>query len=61
MSNAFLDPQADDQKLLAEVVDFYHRTLKETSQGLNYLRSRGITNSEIIERFRVGCANRRWA
>ena len=31
---ADLVPEADDQKLLAQVVDYYHRTLKETTEGL---------------------------
>ena len=53
-----LNPQADDQKLLAQVVDFYHRSLKETTEGLAYLRSRGVTVSEAIDRFRIGYANR---
>ena len=53
-----LNPQADDQKLLAQVIDYYHRTLKETTEGLDYLRSRGITVGEAIDRFRIGYANR---
>ena len=53
-----LNPEADDQKLLAQVVDYYHRTLKETTEGLDYLRSRGITVGEAIDRFRIGYANR---
>ena len=53
-----LDPNADDQKLLAQVVAFYCRTLKETSEGLEYLRKRGVTVGEAVERFRIGYANR---
>ncbi len=53
-----LDPQSDDQKLLAQVTDYYHRTLKETTEGLDYLRSRGVTVAEAIDRFRIGYANR---
>ncbi|MGA2259243.1 MAG: hypothetical protein ABSG53_31605, partial [Thermoguttaceae bacterium] len=53
-----LDPQSDDQKLLAQVTDYYHRTLKETTEGLDYLRSRGVTMAEAIDRFRIGYANR---
>ena len=48
----------DDQKLLAQIIDYYHRTLKETTEGLDYLRSRGITVGEAIDRFRIGYANR---
>ena len=53
-----LNPQFDDQKLLAQVIDYYHRTFKETTDGLDYLRSRGITVGEAIDQFRVGYANR---
>ena len=58
MPDLTLNPEADDQKLLAQVVDYYHRTLKETTEGLEYLRSRGITVGETIDRFRIGYANR---
>ena len=53
-----LNPLADDQKLLAQIIDYYHRTLKETTEGLDYLRSRGVTVGEAIDRFRIGYANR---
>ena len=53
-----LNPQADDQKLLAQVVDFYHRTLKETTEALDYLHSRGITTGEAIDHFHIGYSNR---
>ena len=49
---------ADDQKLLAEVVDYYQRTFKECRDGLEYLHSRGVTMGEAIDRFRIGYANR---
>ncbi len=48
----------DDQKLLAQVIDYYCCTLKESTEGLNYLRSRGVTVGEAIDRFRIGYANR---
>ena len=38
-----LNPLADDQELLAQVVDYYHRTPKKTTEGLDCLRSCGIT------------------
>ena len=58
MPDAFLDPKFDDQKILAQIVDFYCRTLKETTEGFDYLRSRGITNGEAVDHFRIGYANR---
>ena len=53
-----LDLQADNQRLLAQTVVYYHRTLKETTEGVDFLRSRGITVGEAIDRFRIGYANR---
>ena len=53
-----INQDADDQQLLADVIDYYHRTLKETAEGLDYLRSRGVTVGEAIDRFRIGYANR---
>jgi len=58
MPDFTLNLEADDQKLLAQVVDYYHRTLMETTEGLDYLRKRGITVGEAIDRFRIGYANR---
>ncbi len=53
-----LDAQADDQKLLAQVVEYYQRSLKSSPEALDYLRGRGITHGTAIEQFRIGYANR---
>jgi DNA primase len=53
-----LSDEADDQQLLAQVVDYYHRTLKGSQEALDYLRHRGLTNGQAIEQFRIGYANR---
>jgi len=53
-----LDPDADDQALLAQVVSYYHDTLKQSPEALEYLRSRGLVHGELIDRFRLGYANR---
>lgn len=53
-----LDTDAGDAKLLAQVIDYYHETLKQSSEALAYLEKRGIANSEAIERFKLGFANR---
>ncbi|MBN1910017.1 MAG: hypothetical protein JW818_09780 [Pirellulales bacterium] len=58
MPDILLNPDFDDQKLLAQVVEYYHRTFKETAEGLDYLRGRGVTVGEAIDRFRIGYANR---
>lgn len=47
-----------DQALLDQVIEFYHQTLKASPEALNYLESRGLGNMELIERFRLGYANR---
>jgi DNA primase catalytic core len=49
---------ADDRALLVEIVDYYSRTLKQSPEALKYLASRGLQSSEIIDRFRLGFANR---
>lgn len=53
-----LDPAADDQKLLAQVVGFYHETLKKTQTALDYLTGRGLTSPALIDRFRLGFSDR---
>jgi len=44
-------------KLLERVMQFYQKTFKEDKRGLNYLKSRGITNLSIFESFRIGFCN----
>lgn len=56
--NAPVSPGVDDQEALKQVVAFYHETLKESPEALRYLESRGLTHPEMIERFRIGFANR---
>lgn len=47
----------DDQALLAQVIDYYHETLKQSPEALSYLQARGLDGT-LIERFRLGYANR---
>jgi DNA primase catalytic core len=49
---------ADDREILAQVVGYYHETLKQSPEALKYLESRGLQSSEMIERFKLGFANR---
>ena len=49
---------ADDRALLVQIVDYYSRTLKQSPEALKYLASRGLQSSEIIDRFKLGFANR---
>ncbi len=47
-----------DAALLNQVIDFYHETLKGSPEALAYLEKRGLGSMELIERFRLGYANR---
>ena len=49
---------ADDQALLNQVVGYYHETLKQSPEAMAYLKARGLEHPELIERFRLGYANR---
>jgi hypothetical protein len=49
---------ADDQALLTQVVDYYHETLKQSPEALAYLAARGLVHPELIDRFRLGLADR---
>lgn len=48
----------DDQALLAQVIDFYHETLKASPEALNYLEQRGLRAAGLIDHFKLGFANR---
>jgi DNA primase catalytic core len=49
---------ADDQALLAQVIGYYHESLKASPEALDYLARRGIGSAEAIAHFRLGFANR---
>ncbi len=51
-------PDADDQRLLNQVIGYYHETLKRTPAALAYLKARGLEHPEAIERFKLGFADR---
>ena len=53
-----VDADADNKVLLRQVIDYYHDTLKQSPEALVYLQSRGLNHPELIERFRLGFANR---
>lgn len=53
-----LNAADDDQKLLAQVVDYYHRHLKDSTEAKAYLTARGITTGQAIDAFRIGYADR---
>jgi hypothetical protein len=53
-----VERDADDAKLLLQVIGFYHETLKQSPEALAYLEKRGLKHPEMIERFQLGFANR---
>jgi hypothetical protein len=61
-SRAQLEPplraEAEDAEALGEVAAFYHRTLLQSPEALGFLEKRGLRNQALIERFRLGFANR---
>jgi DNA primase catalytic core len=55
---AVIEQSAADDVLLRQVADYYHETLKQSPEALAYLQKRGLHSAEMIERFRLGYANR---
>ncbi len=53
-----VEQDASDGAALAQVVDYYHRTLVGSPEALAYLGSRRIDGNDVIERFSLGYANR---
>ena len=49
---------ADERELMERVVGFYAQTLRESPQALEYLEGRGLVHPELLDRFRLGYANR---
>jgi DNA primase catalytic core len=56
--DAPLSESADHQESLRQVIDYYHDTLKQSPEALEYLESRGLKNAELIDTFKLGFANR---
>jgi DNA primase catalytic core len=55
---ADLAAHEDDQALLDRIVGIYHENLKQRPEALAYLERRGLGSMELIERFRLGFADR---
>ncbi|MFH1176377.1 MAG: CHC2 zinc finger domain-containing protein, partial [Acidobacteriota bacterium] len=53
-----LERDVDDARLLVQVVDYYHASLKESPEALAYLDKRGLRAPDMVEHFRLGFANR---
>jgi DNA primase len=52
------DKPVESQALLNQVIDFYHETLKQNPEGIEYLQKRGLKNPDMIDRFKLGLCNR---
>ena len=53
-----VDPEVTDAELLGQVIDYYHETLKQSPEALMYLEKRGLKSMEMVDRFKLGFANR---
>ena len=49
---------SEDQQQLNQVIGFYHEALLQNPDALAYLEKRGLGNRDLIERFKLGYANR---
>ena len=47
-----------DERVLQQVVTYYHETLTQSPEALAYLESRGLRSPEMITHFQLGFANR---
>ncbi len=50
--------EAGDGELLGTIVGFYQDALRESPEAMKYLETRGLQSSELVEKFRLGFANR---
>jgi len=48
----------NNQATLKRVIHYYHETLKQSPEALEYLKSRGLKSAELIDTFKLGYANR---
>jgi len=49
---------AEDAKLLSQVIEYYHETLLASPEAIEYLKRRGIGSDDAIKTFKLGFANR---
>ena len=53
-----LSAGADNNVILIQASNYYNDTLKQSTEALDYLKSRGLTHPELIDHFRLGFVNR---
>ena len=56
--NVLLSADDETHQLLKQVIDYYHETLLQSPEALAYLQQRGLGDYELIQRFKLGYANR---
>jgi DNA primase len=52
------DEKVSDSELRGVVAGYYHETIKQSPEALEYLESRGLRSAEMVERFKLGYSNR---
>lgn len=50
--------EQNDQTVLNQVVEYYHHTLQQSPEAQDYLARRGLDDPELMNRFKLGYANR---
>jgi DNA primase len=53
-----LERNAEDAKLLVQVIEYYHEMLLGSPEALDYLKRRGIGSEAAVKTFKLGYANR---
>ena len=53
-----IDTDVEDQQVLQQTIDYYHQTLKQSPEALDYLAKRVLDDPELINHFKIGYANR---
>lgn len=53
-----IEHDAEDARLLVQVVDYYHQTLLQNPEAMAYLEKRGIASPDAVRMFKLGYANR---
>ena len=50
--------ESSDEQSKIEVIDYYHETLLNSPEALSYLEKRGIKDLDVIQKFKIGYADR---
>lgn len=53
-----LSSESDDQRLLHQIVDYYHQDLKKSPAALKYLKKRRIDHPDVVSHFKLGFSDR---